>query len=89
MTIKVKLINIDDDIFQSAFDTAKLDAIMNEGAVKALDEIPGVIEIDCFKLPNEVLEEVVANIVSAYTISKWMSENNLKLTDDNGNPIKE
>lgn len=89
MTVKIKLINLDDDIFQEAFDIAKVDAIQNEGAIKALDEIPNVMEIDCFKLPNDVLMDVVSNIISSYTVSKWMSENSLKLTDDNGNPIKE
>lgn len=89
MTIKVKLINIDDDVFQEAFDVAKVDSIMNEGAVKALEEIPEVMEIDCFKLPNDVVYELIANIVPAFTVSKWMTENDLKLTDDNGKPIKE
>lgn len=89
MTVKVKLINIDDDIFQEAFDIAKVDSLENEGRVVALDEIPAVMEIDCFKLPNDVLKDIIANIVSAYTVAKWMAENNLKLTDDNGKPIKE
>lgn len=89
MTIKVKLINIDDDVFQEAFDVAKVDSIMNEGAVKALEEIPEVMEIDCFKLPNDVVYELIANVVSSFTVSKWMTENDLKLTDDNGKPIKE
>lgn len=89
MTVKVKFINLDDDVLQECFDIAKVDSIMNEGAVKALDEIPEVMEIDCFKLPNDVLLEIVGNLVSSYTVSKWMSENGLKLTDDNGKPIKE
>lgn len=89
MQIKVKIINIDDDVFQEAFNVAKVDAIMNEGAIKALEEIPDVMEIDCFKLPNDVVYDIIANIVSAFALSKWMTENNLKLTDDNGKPIKE
>lgn len=89
MTIKVKLINIDDDVFQESFDLAKVDSIKHEGHIKALEEIPKVIEIDCFKLPNDVLGEIVSDIISAYAVSKWMEENNLKLTDDNGKPIKE
>lgn len=90
MTVKVKLINLDDDLLQEAFDVAKVDSIENEGWVKALEQIPEIMEIDCFKLPNDVLLDIVANIVSAYTTSKWMVENNLKLLDDNdGKPIKE
>jgi len=89
MTIKVKLINLDDDLFQECFDIAKVDAIQHEGHIKALEQIPPVMEIDCFKLPNDVLMEMVSNIISSYTVSKWMEENGLKLTDDNGKPIKE
>lgn len=90
MTVKVKFINLDDDIIAEAFGVAKVDAIMNEGAVKALDEMPEVIEIDCFKLPNDVLFEIIGHIVAAYSVSKWLTENNLKLTDDDtGKPTKE
>lgn len=89
MTVKVRLINLDDDIFQEVFNIAKVDAIENEGRVMALDEIPEIIEIDCFKLPNDVLRDIIGNTVSAYALSKWMTENKLKLTDDNGKPIKE
>lgn len=89
MTVKIKLINVDDDMLQDMFNLAKVDSVNHEGYVKALDEIPDVIEIDCFKLPNEEVIDLATNIVSAFAVSKWMVENNLKLTDNSGNPLKE